>query len=159
MSREVTIKKILFSSIIIFSIIILDQLTKALVVRFLSTTCNTGFAFGIYQGVLNGLVAFLVLGALILAFYREQKRTVYYSLALIIGGGASNILDRLTRGCVVDFITFDFLPRLTWFPLFDVIRSSLTRWPAFNLADAAISVGVAILIISIAAEMKAYQKH
>lgn len=85
-------------------------------------------------------MAFLVLVALILAFYREQKRTVYYSLALIMGGGASNILDRLTRGCVIDFI-------------------DLKIWPSFNLADAAITIGAAILILSIAAEMKAYQNH
>ncbi|MEK9146593.1 MAG: signal peptidase II [Patescibacteria group bacterium] len=134
-------KKLIFSFLIIIPIIILDQTSKLIVLASkVPTFCNTGFAFGIYQGVLNGLVAFLVLVALILAFYREQKRTVYYSLALIMGGGASNILDRLTRGCVIDFI-------------------DLKIWPSFNLADAAITIGTAILILSIALEMKAYQKH
>lgn len=134
-------KKLIFSFLIIILIIILDQTSKLIVLaNAVQTFCNTGFAFGIYQGVLNGLVAALVLVALILAFYREQKRTVYYSLALIMGGGASNILDRLTRGCVIDFI-------------------DLKIWPSFNLADAAITIGTAILIFSIAAEMKAYQKH
>ena len=134
-------KKLIFSFLIIIPIIILDQTSKLIVLASaVQTFCNTGFAFGIYQGVLNGLVAFLVLVALILAFYREQKRLVYYSLAAVMGGGASNILDRLTRGCVIDFI-------------------DLKIWPSFNLADAAITIGTAILIFSIAAEMKAYQKH
>lgn len=134
-------KKLTFSFLIVIAIIILDQISKLIVLASaVPTFCNAGFAFGIYQSFLNGTVAFLVLLVVIYSLTREQKSIVFLSLALVIGGGASNIIDRLTRGCVVDFI-------------------DLKVWPAFNLADAAITIGTAILILSIAAEMKAYQKH
>lgn len=128
--RDVILSKLFSSLILVFSIILLDQITKSLALRFLPTACNTGFAFGIYQGIFNGLIAALVLLVVIWALFKEQKKLVYFSLALVIGGGASNILDRLIRGCVIDFI-------------------DLKIWPAFNLADAAITVGVGILIFSL----------
>ncbi|MBI2327343.1 signal peptidase II [Candidatus Curtissbacteria bacterium] len=68
------------------------------------------------------------------AFCSRQARTIGYSL--IIGGSLSNIGDRLIRGCVIDYIN------LGW-------------WPAFNLADAAIIIGVGILIFSILSKSKA----
>lgn len=122
--------KLILSSLIILLVIFLDQVTKALALGFLSTECNVAFAFGLFQGALNGLVTLLVLAAVIWAFLRERKKLTYLSLSLVIGGGASNILDRLMRGCVVDFI-------------------GLGIWPAFNLADAAVSVGAGILLLSL----------
>lgn len=128
-------EKLIFTFPIILSVILFDQVTKALATRFLPTVCNSGFAFGIYQGVLNGLVASLVLLLIIYALFREQKNLSYFALSLVIGGGASNIIDRLLRGCVVDFI-------------------DLAIWPAFNVADAAITFGVGILIISLLKSVK-----
>lgn len=121
---------------IIFWVILLDQLTKTLVLRLgINHACNIGFAFGILQGFLNGLIAFLVLLGVIYIFTKEAKSVVWLGLTLVIGGGLSNIIDRLIRGCVVDFI-------------------DLKVWPAFNLADAAISVGVAVLILSLLKTLK-----
>lgn len=152
-----TTKKILFSSIIIFSIILLDQLSKALVLRFgVSHACNTGFAFGIFQGILNGLIAVLVLLVVIYSLTREQKPIVWLGLALVIGGGTSNVLDRVLRGCVIDFIKW---LSQTWLPLPGWLQSSLTRWPAFNFADMAISVGVGILILSLIKGSKPASHH
>jgi len=60
---------------------------------------------------------------------REKKIPSAIGLSLIFGGGVSNLVDRLMLGCVRDFIN---LP-------------SWTRWPSFNLADSAISIGVLII--------------
>lgn len=133
---KISAKKLTSAFLIILAIVILDQLTKVWVTKAdIAHACNMGFAFGIWQSFLNGAVAFLVLLAVIYAFSKEQHPIFYYSMAGIIGGGASNILDRLTRGCVVDFI-------------------DLKVWPAFNLADAAITVGVGILIFSLLKNIK-----
>lgn len=163
MNREVTSKKLFLSSFLVFSIIILDQATKALAVKFLPTACNVGFAFGVFpfSNVLSAALTFAVLVPVMLFLFKElpnysssessptrrvekfQKDSSRWSLpssavkgsnkifalALIFGGGLSNLIDRFTRGCVVDFIDVDF-------------------WPSFNLADAAITVGVIILVLS-----------
>jgi len=139
-------RKIFIPLITLISLILFDQLSKAWVLGGpLPSVCNSGFAFGIGQGILSGLIAAMVLLVLIfwirsdLAAFTWEVKGVHTSqvkrswrllgLSMVIGGGASNIIDRLIHGCVVDFIN------LGW-------------WPAFNLADAAITVGVAILIFS-----------
>jgi signal peptidase II len=159
------------ASLIIFSVLAFDQGSK-----FLAWTggrnfiCNTGFAFGFLQGILNGLIAFSVLVIVVWIFLkhlgssssdrvrlgnREVSSITIFALALIIGGGLSNLIDRLIRGCVVDFINW---PRLTWLPLPDWILSSLSRLPAFNLADAAITVGTIALIASFFKSSSKYYK-
>ena len=126
-----TNKKIISSSIVAASIIAFDQATKYFAPTWFSTiVCNSGFAFGAYQGFLNGLIAALVLLGLIYIFVKNSSSDILFGLALVIGGGMSNLTDRLVRGCVVDFIDLKF-------------------WPAFNLADAAITIGVVILILSL----------
>lgn len=91
---------------------------------------NTGAAFGLLRGqgpLLTGL-ALLIVG-LLLAYYRLLPRhspAARLSLGLLLGGALGNLLDRLRLGYVVDYI-------------------DLTVWPVFNLADAAICAGVAIL--------------
>ena len=131
---QILAKKPTLASLIIPLVIIFDQVTKALVLATKSdVACNSGFAFGIVPGFLNGFIALLVLLTLIYLFIRETKFVVWFGLALVIGGGVSNIIDRFVRGCVIDFIDFGLWP-------------SLTRFPAFNLADGAITVGVAIII-------------
>lgn len=109
--------------------------------------CNTGFAFGIFPGLFNSLVTILTLLVVIYFFYTlgSDPQSTHFKkgptlekvlgFSLIIGGGASNIVDRLIRGCVVDFIDFKI-------------------WPAFNLADAAISVGVGVLVLSLLVSQK-----
>lgn len=91
---------------------------------------NRGAAFG----VLSGLGPLLTLGSvaivvLLLGQYRRQAnprpwQTV--ALGLIVGGAAGNLLDRVRLGYVIDFI-------------------AVGPWPNFNVADSAISVGVALL--------------
>jgi len=98
----------------------------------LDFTRNSGAAFGILQsgGLLFAAVAALVtLGILI--FYRRISATalpVRLALGLILGGALGNLLDRIRLGYVVDYVD------LRW-------------WYVFNLADSAIVVGVAILLL------------
>ncbi len=117
-------------SLLIFLIIFLDQITKVV----FGTSCNTGIAFGFLRsfGVLNTFVPVIVVSACFYFLLRQERKIVAFALALVIGGGFSNILDRLIIGCVRDFIDLKF-------------------WPSFNLADSAVTIGVAIIVFSILA--------
>ena len=137
-------------------IVVLDQITKAIVRAMLplhtsvtivpglmdfTHVLNTGAAFGILNtsdfAFKTGLISLIAVAALAgVAVYaaslpREQimART---GLALIIGGAAGNLIDRVVAGSVVDFV--------------DVYFGNYHFW-AFNVADSAISVGVAIMIL------------
>jgi signal peptidase II len=131
-------------------VVILDQLTKSLAVDRLGDgrvievvegvvslrlTLNSGGAFGLGQGFpLFFLGATIVVVALILVWARNlDDLTLAIPLGMVLGGGIGNAMDRLFRdtdGRVVDFV-------------------DLHVWPVFNVADAAITVGViAILVIT-----------
>jgi signal peptidase II len=93
-------------------------------------TTNTGAAFGLFP---NGSVFFAVIAvvvALTILIYHRQLDSHQWllrlSLGLQLGGAVGNLLDRLIRGHVVDFIHFKF-------------------WPVFNVADSCIVVGVALM--------------
>ena len=129
----------------------LDQLTKAIVVSAmdegdsihvlgdvlrLSHIRNSGAAFGLLRGfgglfalaALVGVIAFVGIVA------RRPPTLIGVAAALIAAGALGNLLDRifrgpLGRGTVVDFVDFRF-------------------WPAFNVADSAISIGALLLIVA-----------
>lgn len=136
-------------------VVVLDQLSKLWVVRHLPAytpvdwipqlaslfSCtfvkNTGVAFGLFPQ-LGGLFTIfsLVVIAGILIFQRAIAGTdlwMHGALGLVTGGALGNLIDRLTRGYVVDFIDVNFWP--------------LREWPVFNIADSAIVVGVTILLL------------
>lgn len=137
-------------------VVVLDQLTKALVRETLplheSVTIvpglldfthvrNTGAAFGIlnaadfpYKTALIAIIASagLIAVALYSATLANQQLAARLGLALIIGGAAGNLIDRARFGAVVDFLDFYWRG---W------------HWPAFNVADSAISAGVALLAL------------
>jgi signal peptidase II len=100
--------------------------------RFLALTYaeNTGGAFSILnsQKGLFIVVALIAVIALTAAYHRYQNRNLLVSaaLALALGGAVGNMIDRIRQGYVVDF--FD-----------------LKVWPIFNIADSAITVGIALL--------------
>lgn len=129
--------------IISLAVIILDQLTKYLVktrlaesiaiTKFLSISLitNTGAAFGILQNK-NQLfiwISIMVLGFIFYHFGKIKTKADYIAISLVIGGIIGNLIDRIVYGYVIDFIDFSF-------------------WPAFNVADSSISIGVVILLIS-----------
>ena len=91
---------------------------------------NRGIAFGLLSdgGALLVVFAVAALIALLVFFHRHRDRPlVWLPTGLLIGGAAGNLIDRTTAGAVTDFI-------------------DLPAWPAFNLADACITVGVLSLL-------------
>lgn len=130
---------------IAFVVLALDQVTKIAVERQLTRgeslsvlgpldftlTYNDGVAFGIASGagplvILFALVALVALGWFVASAPPGWPTAV--AAGLILGGALGNLVDRLTRGDVVDFV-------------------SLPAWPAFNLADVSITVGVVALAV------------
>ncbi len=98
---------------------------------------NDGAAWGIFSGERHflALISVVVLVAIVRGFSRLTERVPERSLALgaVTGGIAGNLIDRLFRGEVVDFL--------------DVYLGSY-HWPAFNIADSAISCGVVVFLLS-----------
>ncbi len=133
----------------------LDQLTKVLAEHYLvygqslpvlphfdlTLAYNTGAAFsfladaGGWQRWFFTVLALLV-SAFIIVWLRRlgpQEKATALALALILGGALGNLIDRLRLGHVIDFI--------------DLYYGSY-HWPAFNLADSAITVGAALLVMT-----------
>jgi signal peptidase II len=97
---------------------------------------NTGIAFGLFSDsttVVTALTAAAV-AAMLVFFARSAQRhpLLPVSLGFVIGGSVANLLDRVRLGHVTDFLDFDY-------------------WPAFNLADTFIVVGVGLLFASFVA--------
>ena len=138
---------------LILSIIALDQVTKLAILRrdvvdiypemeitsFLNLVLvtNKGISFGLFSRYEIGwLISILTIGIVVVLFIwmRKLERAILaLPFSLIIGGAIGNLIDRLNRGFVVDFIDFHFFG---W------------HWPAFNIADSAITVGVIFLLIA-----------
>ncbi len=137
-------------------VIILDQLSKMWVVGHfaifesqvvipglfnLTYLTNKGAAFGLLNGnygawrqIFFVVIAVIVLIGMIIAIRRlkEQDSICAVALGLIAGGAIGNLLDRLRLGSVVDFLDFYYKGH---------------HWPAFNVADSAITVGVGLLVL------------
>ena len=133
--------------------VVLDQFTKALVLAslepyqavewapFLSCVLvfNTGISFGLFAGetallrwVLIGLA--LAVSVLLTSWlYKEKRLRVASALGLILGGAIGNVVDRIFRHAVVDFLD---------------LHIGGWHWPAFNLADSAITVGVVLYVFT-----------
>ncbi|MFW5828565.1 MAG: signal peptidase II [Alkalispirochaeta sp.] len=147
-------------------IVIVDQITKAIIVANVPLFYESGFrievlgdflriiharnlgiAFSIGAGLPEAVRRILfvglpvvVLGVLIVSFYRSPELTgrQRWWVSAIIGGGIGNIIDRVARPLgVVDFIDVRF------YGLF-----GLERWPTFNVADASVVVGGVLLVVS-----------
>lgn len=119
------IKKAAFVSFLIFA----DQLIKYFVwISENISVCNTEIAFGIKIHKVFFYIIWLVIIITITFFYiRIVNINTVLSYGLILGGAISNMIDRFSRGCVIDFINLPF-------------------WPSFNLADFFITAGALILI-------------
>lgn len=134
---------------------VLDQASKYLIIQqvclyqtvtvipgFFSIThiLNPGGAFGFMAGqsqvirsLLFILVSLVATGFILYLYVRTPRRHPFLltALAMIFGGALGNLADRVRKGAVVDFLDF---------------HVSGLHWPAFNLADSAISVGMAVLL-------------
>jgi signal peptidase II len=127
-----------------------DQLTKSLVANRLRLgdsvevagpftihhVRNTGIAFGLFSDATSVVIVLTAaaIGALLVFFARSARRHALLPAAvgLVLGGSVSNLADRLRLGHVTDFLDLDY-------------------WPAFNLADTFIVVGVGLLFLSFVA--------
>ena len=141
---------------IALAVILLDQVSKILIVAYLyEGQCdiipyvlrftyveNRGMAFGMLQNHRWVFLVLSVVGLTLLGFYLwryVRRRLSVVGIALILGGGIGNMIDRVFRGFVVDFIDFCAFPAL-W------------SW-VFNIADAAVCVGAAIFILDLVIEL------
>jgi signal peptidase II len=137
------------AALVAVAVVAADQATKALVrgslapgerVRVLPgvhlvDARNPGIAFSRLAngGPLVVIIALVALGALLAFFFTHlRRRLVWLPTGLLIGGAAGNLVDRLREGSVTDFV-------------------QLPHWPAFNVADMAITVGVVALVFVIEA--------
>lgn len=98
---------------------------------------NYGISFGMFNSIANSQIIFSLLQfsiAVILAFwlYKNDKKHITYALGFIIGGAMGNVIDRVQNGAVADFLDFHI---------------ASYHWPAFNIADSFVFIGVAIIIL------------
>ena len=134
-------------------IVVFDQITKALIVNTfargqskeiipglfnLCHTRNTGVVFGMFPGrswlfAALTMAAIIILMLLVRSIEESASRWQYVAYGLIIGGAIGNLIDRVRVGSVTDFLDF-YIGRY--------------HWPAFNVADSAVCVGVAFLLLS-----------
>lgn len=142
--------------ILMIAVVLLDQVTKLLVDRLmtlhesrvvidglvhLTYVRNRGAAFGLFsdadlpfQSALFSVVSLLALAAIAAYFFKlpDRSRLARTALALVMGGALGNLIDRARLGSVIDFVDVFWGPH---------------HWPAFNVADSAISVGVTLLVL------------
>ena len=99
---------------------------------------NHGVSFGLFNNgaavnaVLFSLLAAAIVAALVVWLFRADGVLLPVAIGLVIGGAIGNVADRLRLGAVVDFLDFHI---------------GAWHWPAFNVADAAICVGVGLMLI------------
>ena len=132
---------------VIVAVILLDQLTKALISRYipldqsitlithvfsLTLVHNSGAAFGILknQTILFIIISLIALPSIIFCFKADPQRRrsslTQLALFLVISGAIGNLIDRIAWGYVIDFLDFHV-------------------WPVFNVADSAITIGAVLL--------------
>ncbi|HNY25622.1 MAG TPA: signal peptidase II [Alphaproteobacteria bacterium] len=160
-------KNILKILTIVFGVILLDQITKGILIYMITKTIplhvaawqlipvpymmgqvtnffnivftwNPGTSFSIFRslGESMPLIIIVFTGFIIgfLSYYLFNKADKYerYPVALIVGGALGNLIDRIRFGAVVDFLDFHI---------------GGAHWPAFNIADTCIAIGVGLYII------------
>ncbi|MGE5138796.1 MAG: signal peptidase II [Rudaea sp.] len=139
-----------FVALVALLVLILDQASKYAVTQWLGwggswtafpdrpglltivTTMNTGAVCGYFPqtNIIFTFAPFLIL-AIVILFYRQQREPGWLlsiGTGLIIGGAIGNLIDRIRYGFVVDFV-------------------QVSRWPVFNVSDAAVSTAVVLLLL------------
>jgi signal peptidase II len=135
-------------------VIVADQLTKAWLYDYLVrggrravvvlpffnlvTVWNHGVSFGMFNSGAGASswafvgLALAIVAALAVWVIRAERMLPAVALGLVIGGAIGNVIDRVRLGAVFDFLDF---------------HAAGWHWPAFNVADSAITVGVALLLL------------
>jgi signal peptidase II len=132
------------AALVLGAVLILDQVTKRLVMDGITVgdrrsvflgihlvhVRNKGVAFGFFSGGGTLVLVFTFIALAVLVGYfamRPDKRLLWLPTGLLLGGAIGNLIDRIANGAVTDFI-------------------KLPAWPAFNVADMAITFGVLSLL-------------
>jgi len=135
------------------AVIVVDQITKAIVRHDVAIgqvnrvtgffdvvhVRNDGVAFSAFGGkpwIVVGLIAVALIALLWYFSTHADKPLVWLATGLLVGGAVGNIVDRVAYGSVTDFL-------------------KPSHWPAFNVADIAINVGVVVLVIALLREDRA----
>jgi signal peptidase II len=148
-------RRLLLSYLIVLMVVVADQASKAWILYDVMSppqvlpflpfidlvlAWNPGIGFGLLKAHSMGGIIILISLALIISIclsiwvWRTQNKLLFISLSLIIGGAFGNIIDRLRFGAVLDFIYVQLY-------IFGY------RFPAFNLADSAITLGAGLLFL------------
>jgi len=118
---------------------------------------NRGAAFGILSGmadpyrfIILTVISAVAVAVIILYYWSvpSDRKAIQIPLALIMGGAAGNIFDRIVHGAVVDFLSFHWYNRWARLDLFGYPFHFKLEWPAFNIADMAITCSVLWLIVA-----------
>ncbi len=138
--------KTAFFFLIALSVFVLDQLAKYLIRTYIGPfdvirvlpffnivyVENIGSAFGMFKGLGNTffvIIALLAMALISALIIRDKDNRLIFSL--ILGGTAGNLMDRIIHGYVIDFLD---------------VYAGRYHWPAFNVADSALTIGIALLI-------------
>ena len=177
MAQEPPKKNIIFIIITIISLICLDQITKLIakiylqpvhsvkiIGDFLRLTYveNPGMAFGIQLSNKLLFNILSIIAVIIISFYLLKMRDhnlLRFSFAIILGGAFGNLIDRFLYGRVVDFIDIEFFDihfKGSKFLFFEIPPYSMDRWPVFNIADMAVSIGMILIIFTTLFEGKTH---
>ncbi len=142
-------KRISYSLLLISFIVLLDQITKYLARTYINplesiqllpilnlvSVRNQGAAFGMFRSLGNNFFIIISVAAILFMLWViVTAKEDYRVFSLLAGGAIGNLIDRLTLGYVVDFI--------------DVTVSG-HHWPAFNVADSALTIGIAFMMVII----------
>jgi signal peptidase II len=142
-------KRILLSLLIAATTVLLDQITKYLARTYIQpfetitllpvldlvNVRNQGAAFGMFSSFGNAFFVTISIAAIIfMAWVIVKDKEDYRIFGLLAGGAAGNLIDRITLGYVVDFIYFG---------------AGGYHWPAFNIADSALSIGMIFMAVSL----------
>ena len=141
-------KKYLYILLVVLSIVALDQITKYLVARYMNpldsieifpflhivSIRNVGAAFGMFRNFGSSFFIGISFVAIVFVIWLLIKSSYnYFGLSLVLGGAIGNLIDRVLYGKVIDFIDFSV---------------GNFHWPAFNVADSSLTIGIIIIFLS-----------
>jgi signal peptidase II len=146
-------RNVALSGAVMVAVLVVDQLSKLWIIERFPTVgdaawvtdffnlvrvANRGVSFGLFSNgaaanaIIFSLLAAVIVAALIVWLFRASGTLLPAAIGLVIGGAIGNVADRLRLGSVVDFLDFHL---------------GAWHFPAFNVADSAICVGVGLMLI------------
>jgi signal peptidase II len=106
---------------------------------------NVGSAFGLFKTLGNAFfIAIAACASLFVSLLIVKDRNNRAAFSLILGGAAGNLADRIMYGHVVDFLD---------------LHAGKYHWPAFNVADSALTVGIVLMLVQSVVQMRRERRH